>query len=127
MSHPAYEADERVLDEGMVSERSSAAWSRTALGWLAAGAAVLKYLGTDGIFRARALGGHLMLLTAVIIYGGSAVRYWQMRHSFAAQAQGVPESDDTIHAAPRIVFSVAVMTTMACFAVLISELSSEMS
>lgn len=114
--------DERV-DEGLVSERSSHAWSRTALGWLGAGAVVIRYLGYEGPFDPHAIGGHLMLAVAVIIYFGSGLRYFQMRRSFTAQARGVPETAATIHAAPRMVFAVSATATAACLVVLIAELT----
>lgn len=114
---------QELVDEGLVSERSSAAWSRTALGWLGAGAVVIRYLGATGPFDSRALGGHLMLAVGVVVYFGSGIRYFQMRRSFTAQARGVPETPSTIHAAPRTVFAVSATATAACLAVLLAEIT----
>lgn len=110
-------------DQGLAAERSAAAWTRTGLGWLGAGAAVLKYLATDGLFSRSAIVGHLMLLTAVVIYLGAATRYRQMRHSMRAQAIGRAETPSTIHAAPRILLAVSISTVAATTAALVVEFS----
>lgn len=82
----------------------------------------MKYLGTDGLFSRSAIVGHLMLLTAVVIYLGAATRYRQMRHSMRQQALGTRETPSTIHAAPRILLAVTISAVSATSVALVVEL-----
>lgn len=77
-----------LLASGAVSERVAAAWNRTALSWLAAGLAMVRYFGPDGFTSLPAMAGYAMICVALTAFAGAALRYW--RHSVRGASRATP-------------------------------------
>lgn len=63
-----------VIDS-LANERVGLAWQRTALSWLAAGVAVVRYFASDGLLHRRTVIGWAMVAVAGILWVDGTRRY----------------------------------------------------
>ncbi len=66
--------DPDVLNS-LANERNGLAWQRTALSWLGAGAAVVRYFSSNGLLTARTSVGYLMLMLGLFMGFDGSRRY----------------------------------------------------
>lgn len=105
-----------VWDEGLQGERTSLAWERTALALAANGALLLRAGVVDGVLLARALGGVVLGVAAVMLVA-SRTRY--VRRDAALRGEG-PEPGDRlllVVGGAAVTVSVGILATVVTLAI----------
>jgi putative membrane protein len=109
---PGHDPD--VLDS-LANERNGLAWQRTALAWVASGAAVARYFSTDGLLTTKTSIGFLMLAVGALVWFDGARRY----HRHAANIR----ADEPMPVPMRSIRLVALATTFAVAAIVTIEIT----